>query len=590
MTRRRGAARGAAHVGVLRVLREAGVPIDIVIGTSMGSLIGGLYAAGFDTRTLAAVVAEVDPAGAAELLVPPRGGLLDGAPLSILLDALLEGMQLGETPIPYYPVVVELASSTAQVAPPGPLADAIRASTAIPALLDPVEIDGRFFYDGAIRQSVPSELARELGATYVLAVWFDREIPYDPQNVQANLSRIYIGMLATLNEGGKEGTNRVLDPNLVQNTYMDFALAADFVRAGERVARDALPTILADLADLGIALEAPGDPNVGRPINEGWQERLAAARRAVAVRPRPWNLGFDVGLSPAEWGERLTPSPVPTSSRVRLGVDLRDGPLGAASVGVSYARNVTGGTHALELRAAWRPTYALEPYASLSYDLAGTLDGRLGVRLRLDPGWTVAGAWRLPAGVVEGSAAWRGPGAWVDLDVAHGVGVGWTRAHVEARATLAAPEGTALEPATLRLRLLAGTATAGLPPLERFSVGPAIGLRALTPDAFSAERLVAGSAELAWRLGAPQAIAEAALVTPSVWAFADAARFAGPAGASGAWGAGLGAGLTGTLFGLVPFDVGVDVGYGAPTGSWRLSVRATPTYPVAWRPGPASRP
>ena len=104
-----GAARGAAHVGVVQVLREAGVPIDLVIGTSMGALVGGLYAAGFDAHTLADVVVEVDPTAAAELLSPPRGGLLDGAPLAILLDALVLGMRTDATPLPFYPVVVDLS-------------------------------------------------------------------------------------------------------------------------------------------------------------------------------------------------------------------------------------------------------------------------------------------------------------------------------------------------------------------------------------------------------------------------------------------------------------------------------------------------
>ena len=86
------------------------------------------------------------------------------------------------------------------------------------------------------------------------------------------------------------------------------------------------------------------------------------------------------------------------------------------------------------------------------------------------------------------------------------------------------------------------------------------------------------------RLGPPRPVAEAALIAPSVWAFADAARFAGPAAAAHAWGAGVGAGLRGSLFGFVPFDVGLDVGYGHPTGTWRLTVRGSPRYPIAWRP------
>lgn len=579
-----GAARGAAHVGVLQVLREAGVPIDFVIGTSMGALIGGLYAAGFDARTLAEVVVEVDPTGAAEFLIPPRGGLLDGAPLALLLDALVEGMSTSATPIDFYPVVVDLATSTAEVAPDAPLADAIRASTAIPVLLDPVAIDGRYFYDGAIRQSVPSALARTLGADYVIAVWFDREVPFEPEDVQANFARIYIGMLSTLNAGGREGTDVLLDPNLRTNTYMDFALAADFVRAGRRVAEEALPKIIADLARLEIAVATPGDPNVGRPINDGWRERLAAAQRAVVVRDRPWHLDFAVGLAPQEWGERVTPAPVPASSRVRVGVNVGGGVFGGATLGVRYARSVTGGSDVVGLGAAWRASYALEPFAAADLDLAGDLEARLGVRLRPGPEWTWTAALTWPGPTVIAAAALRHEGLWLDGEVERGLAAAWTRAHVEARAALAAPDGHPLAAFELHLRALAGATSSGLPASERFSVGPAIGLRTVGPDAFTAERVATGSVELAWRLGPARPIAEAALITPSVWAFADGARFAGPGAAAGAWGVGVGAGVRGSLFGFVPFDVGVDVGYGHPTGTWRVAVRGAPRYPVAWRP------
>lgn len=579
-----GAARGAAHVGVLQVLREAGVPIDFVVGTSMGALVGGLYAAGFDARTLADVVVEVDPTTAAELLIPPRGGLLDGAPLAILLDALVDGMTTDATPIPYYPVVVDLATSAAEVAPPARLADAIRASTAIPVLLDPVEIDGRYFYDGAIRQSVPSALARALGADYVIAVWFDREIPFEPDDVQANFARIYIGMLTTLNAGGREGTDVLLDPDLRANTYMDFALAADFVRAGRRAAEEALPDILDGLARLAIPLKPPGDPNAGRPINDGWRERLAAAQRDVVVRDRPWHLGFAVGLAPQEWGERVTPAPVPVSSRVRVGVDLGGGPFGRATVGVRYARSVTGGSDAIGVSAAWRASYALEPFAALDRDLAGGTEARLGVRVHPGHGWTGSASLAWPGPTLEASAIGRHAGLWLDATVARGLDAGWTRGHVDARAAVAAPEGHRLAAFEVHVRAMAGVATPGLPEAERFSVGPAIGLRTVRPDAFAAERVLAGSVELAWRLGPARPVAEAALVAPSVWGFVDAARFDGPGAAAVAWGAGVGAGLQGSLFGFVPFDVGVDVGYGHPTGSWRLTVRASPRYPVAWRP------
>lgn len=575
-----GSARGAAHVGVLRALTDAGVPVDLVLGTSMGSLIGGLYAAGFAVSELTVVFDQVDPNAAAELLLPPRGGILDGRPLAILLDALLEGRTLDATEIPFYPVVIDLETGEPQAAPAAPLADAIRASTAIPVLFDPVEIDGRYFYDGGLKQTIPASLARALGAEYVIAVDVTRTIPFAPGNVQANLSRIFLDIVEGFNEAELDQADVVIDPGLQDDTYMDFARSADFVRAGEAAARAALPGILADLTARGIALRPPGDPNAGLPINEGWRERLAVARREVAMRPRPWNLVLDLGFDPAERGARVTPAPVPPGSRLRFGVDLRDGPLGRAAVGASYAVSVAGGSDALSVRAAWRATYALEPFVRADWELAGGVAARIGVRWRVDPGWSGDLALRLPEPALEATAAWRGAGVWFDAAAATGLGAGWARAHAEVRGAAGlAPAGV-----EARARLLVGAATPGLPASERFSVGPATGLRTLPPDAFGAERLASASLELALPLAGAQAVVDAALVTPSAWVFLDGAWVGGADAPPFVWGTGVGVGLKGTLLGFIPFDVGLDAGYGAPTGTWRAALRAGAAYPVAWRP------
>lgn len=577
-----GAARGTAHVGVIRALTDAGVPIDMILGTSMGSLIGGLYAAGFEVEVLADVVAQVDPTGAAELLLPPRGGILDLQPLAILLDGLLQGRALADTVIPFYPVVIDLFTGEPQAAPPAPLADAIRASTAIPVLFDPVPIGDRYYYDGGLKQTIPASLARALGARYVIAVDVTREIPYQPTNVQANLSRVFVSIVEEYNREELAGTDVVLDPGLRDDTYMDFDRSADFVRAGEAVARAELPRILADLEALGIALRPAGDPNAGHPINDGWRERLALARREVAVRPRPWNLGFDLALDPVARGERVTPAPAPVGSRVRLGVELRDGPLGRGSVGASYARSVTGGTDALQVRAAVRLDPDWDLFARGDVELAGGSVVRAGVRWRPAPAWELEAALRLPRPAVDGALRWRGEG--VALEAAGAAGVdGWFRGHLEARAAFAAldPAWAAWE---LRARTFGGLASAATPTADRFSVGPATGLRGAAPDVWAATAVGVGNLEIARRLGDNQAVLEAALIAPWAWAFADAAAFDAGAGAPGsAWAFGVGGGLEGSLFGFVPFYLGIDLAYGLPSARWSLGLRTGPSYPAPLR-------
>jgi NTE family protein len=575
-----GAARGTAHVGVIRALTDAGVPIDMIVGTSMGSLIGGLYAAGFDADTLATAVVEIDPSSAAELLLPPRGGILDGRPLAMLLDALVEGRRLDELEIPFYAVVIDLFTGEPTVAPPGPLATAIRASTAIPVLFDPVEIDGAYYFDGGLRQMTAASLARAEGATYVIAVDVGRELPYDPASLQANLSRVFVGIAASLSALELEDADVVLDPGLHSNTYMDFDLASDFVLAGEEVTRAALPGILADLEEFGIELRPPGDPHVGLPINEGWRERVAAARREIALRPRPWNLGIDLRLSPSASGERVTPPPAPVASRLRAGIVLRDGFLGPGYVGASYARSVTGGSDAVHLGAGFRVSHDVTLFVRADVEREGAWDTRWGVRWQATPTVMVEAAARLPRIGVESAARWRLPGVWVDGAVGVGLEDAWARAHLDVRAAIASAD-PAWSAFSLRGRVLAGAAAGGAPIDERFSVGPAIGLRGTPPDRWVSSLVAVASVEAAAHIDAVRSVADAAIVVPAVWVFADAAVFDDAGAARSAWALGIGMGVEGRLFGFVPFEMGMDLGYGVTAGTWYVGWRWGPTYPIA---------
>lgn len=580
-----GAARGAAHVGVIRTLVEAGVPIDLVIGTSMGSLIGGLYAAGFDAVTLERVLEALDASSAGELLLPPRGGFLDATPLALLIDGLTDGMELAGTAVPFYPIVTDTFSNEPRIAPMAPLGTAIQASTAIPVLFVPIEYEGRTYFDGAIRLPIPNALARELGASYVIASTADRDVPYDAGNVQAVFSRLYVSLLRDVTAESKLGSDVTLDPLLLEDSYMDFGRAADFVRAGERTALAELPRILADLEARGIPLRPPGDPNAGHPLNDGWRERLAQARRDVAVRSRPWNLGVDLALVPAASGERVTPAPAPVGSWLRFGVDLRDGPLGPATVGLSYARNVAGGVDAVQLRAGVRLDHAwrIDARADVAFD--GDWEAAWGVRWRAAPGVELAAGLRHPAGTVEAAARWRGHGLWLDIEAAVGggavgAGAGWARVHLDARAAVG-PADPRWAAWSVRLRGLAGITGTATPEAERFSVGPAIGLRGTPPDAWVSPAVVLASVEVVRALGDTQQVLDAALLNPSAWAFLDAALFDDGGAARGAFAVGVGAGVEGALFGIVPLALAIDVGYGVTSGSWRFALRFAPGVPVA---------
>jgi NTE family protein len=198
-----GGARGLAHVGVLEVLEELRVPVDVIAGTSMGAIVGGLYASGLPSDSLRALVAEIDW----ELLLsdtPPRSSLafhrraeerrypveleigITGNGLT-LPSGLIAGQDMGlllrrrslpvaavedfsRLPIPFAAVATDIETGERVVMDGGDLVEAMRASMAIPVVFSPVELDGRILVDGGLVDNMPVELARAMGADVVIAV------------------------------------------------------------------------------------------------------------------------------------------------------------------------------------------------------------------------------------------------------------------------------------------------------------------------------------------------------------------------------------------------------------------------------------
>ncbi len=198
-----GGARGAAHVGVLKVLEELRIPVDVVVGTSMGSIVGGLYAAGMSPEEIEHEMLAIDWGDAFQdspkrqdrsyrrkrdddlYTLDARLGVRDGEikiPLAFIrgqkLNLLLSKLTLpvagitdfDKLPIPYRAVAADIETGKQVVLRKGSLANAIRASMAVPAVFDPVEIDGRLLVDGGIANNVPVSIARKLGADVVIVV------------------------------------------------------------------------------------------------------------------------------------------------------------------------------------------------------------------------------------------------------------------------------------------------------------------------------------------------------------------------------------------------------------------------------------
>jgi len=167
-----GAARGLAHIGVLKVLEEADIPIDIITGTSMGAFIGAMYAAGVPVAQMEQVALEIDWLSMARLLAPvmPTSGLSDGKKLVAFMAELLPARDFKDLRLPLAVTATDINTGEAIIIKQGDLLEAIRASLAFPGIFSPVRFGQRFLVDGGLCNPIPTDVARNLGAERIIGV------------------------------------------------------------------------------------------------------------------------------------------------------------------------------------------------------------------------------------------------------------------------------------------------------------------------------------------------------------------------------------------------------------------------------------
>ncbi|GMV56492.1 MAG: hypothetical protein AMXMBFR6_22970 [Betaproteobacteria bacterium] len=172
-----GSARGLAHIGVLRAIREAGIDIKVIAGTSMGALIGAVLAAG-GLDSLTAKFLGLDWKYMVSLLDPvfPRSGLIDGRKIADFVRTLVPDTAIEDLNIPFAAVATDLATGREVVIDHGDLTEAVRASIAVPGIFTPVRRDGHVLVDGGLVDPVPVSAARAMGADLVIAVDLNHDI------------------------------------------------------------------------------------------------------------------------------------------------------------------------------------------------------------------------------------------------------------------------------------------------------------------------------------------------------------------------------------------------------------------------------
>ena len=227
-----GGAKGAAHIGVIKYIEEAGIPIDYIAGTSMGSIVGGMYALGYSADEMLDIISSVDwnrlisndvdrrkityrrkyEKGTQIISVPfsmdaeqadlqsrsfrnslPKG-FVSGDNLINLFNSLCVGysdsLSFAELPIPFLCIATNMVSGEADVLDRGEFAKALRASMAIPILFDPIKMNNTLYVDGGLTCNFPAAQCRAMGADYIIGVSMSPGLEDNTENLSSILSQV----------------------------------------------------------------------------------------------------------------------------------------------------------------------------------------------------------------------------------------------------------------------------------------------------------------------------------------------------------------------------------------------------------------
>ncbi|MBE2221948.1 MAG: patatin-like phospholipase family protein [Anaerolineae bacterium] len=243
-----GGARGTVHVGVLSVLVEAGIPIDFVAGTSVGALVGAAYCAGMPTEQLTAMALTTSWKDLSRPTLS-RHGLISFAYLETWIKHTIGDVDIRDLALPFAAVTADLEVGQKVVLREGSVATAVRASCSVPGLVTPVEVNGRLLSDGGILDNMPVDIARDMGADYVIGV--DIFVP----SAYRRMGALGIGLqsIETMvrHSGGRiEEADCLIVPEIAGHAYHRFSKAQEFIQQGAAATRKALPAIQTALAQL----------------------------------------------------------------------------------------------------------------------------------------------------------------------------------------------------------------------------------------------------------------------------------------------------------------------------------------------------
>lgn len=238
-----GVVRGFAHVGVLLALEGAGIRPTVVTGTSVGSIVGAFVAAGYSVKELAEIAGHLSWRNMARLAWPGRGGWLSFYKLEQFVNRELHDAQFEDLKIPFAAVATDLVTGNPVVLTEGSVARAVHASSAVPGIVCPVLIDGKWLSDGGVSDNLPVRTTRALGADYVIACnilgryWSKARNPLTRGAAAIENAIRWAG-------GGILLADCFIEPDISDVAYHTFSKIEYMIEHGRRAAEEKLPEII----------------------------------------------------------------------------------------------------------------------------------------------------------------------------------------------------------------------------------------------------------------------------------------------------------------------------------------------------------
>jgi NTE family protein len=242
-----GAARGFAHVGVIRALEQERVPIDMIVGTSVGSLIGAIYASdmnSFELEWTAFSLGKDDLLDYAFFSAITGMGLAKGDKLEEFVKTKVTTTNIENLKLPFAAIATDLNRGTRVVLDKGPVARAVRASSAIPGVFNPVDYQGKLLVDGGVMDNIPISVARDKGADIVIAVDISENV------LNFNITNIVDVVLQSVNimfnentKSRKKDADVLITPKVGDVGMLDFTQKKRCMQAGIEATQKVMPEI-----------------------------------------------------------------------------------------------------------------------------------------------------------------------------------------------------------------------------------------------------------------------------------------------------------------------------------------------------------